>query len=157
MDEIRCKIELREDENRLGPGRIYGVLMAYSERASDRAEVFEPGSLSWPESGIVINRQHLRQSPILRCVPVVDGNEVKIDSPLPDTTAGRDCAAEVRSKLMTGMSIEFRALKETFVGGVRRISEAVLSAAAVVDAPSFAGSTVEVRAKPRQKRRQIWL
>ena len=157
MDEIRCKIELREDENRLGPGRLVGTLMAYSERASDRAEVFEPGSLSWPESGIVINRQHLRQSPILRCVPVVDGNEVKIDSPLPDTTAGRDCAAEVRSKLMTGMSIEFRALKETFVGGVRRISEAVLSAAAVVDAPSFAGSTVEVRAKPRHKRRQIWL
>ena len=154
-EEIRMAIELRADESRLSPGRLVGVLMAYGKQARDRKEVFELGSLSWPESGIVINRQHQRSAPIARILPTIEGTEVRIDAPLPDTTAGRDCAAEVRSKLMTGMSIEFRAVKQTIVGGVRRIASAVLSGAAIVDSPSYAAASVEVRAK--QKRRQVWL
>ena len=39
MDEIRCKIEVREDESRLSPGRIVGTLITYGERASDRPEL----------------------------------------------------------------------------------------------------------------------
>ena len=42
MDEFRCAIEIREQE---GVNRLVGVLMNYGERAKDRAEVFEPGSL----------------------------------------------------------------------------------------------------------------
>ena len=157
MDEIRCKIEIREDEAHMGPGRIHGVLMSYNTRASDRAEVFEAGSLSWPESGIVVNRQHLRSAPVARLVPTIEGDKVMIDAPLPDTVAGRDAAAEIRSGLMRGLSIEFRSVRQTIVGGVRRIASAVLSGAAIVDSPSYSSSTVEVRAKPRHKRRQIWL
>ena len=40
-DEIRCKIEYREDESRQSPGRLYGVLMPYETRAVDRPEVFK--------------------------------------------------------------------------------------------------------------------
>ena len=43
MDELRCAIEYREDESRQSPGRIVGVLIAYGERALDRAEKFEAG------------------------------------------------------------------------------------------------------------------
>ena len=160
MDEIRCKIELREDESRLGPGRLVGTLMAYGQRAKDRAEVFEIGSLKWDPSGIIVNRQHLRQSPIMRVLPTVEGNDVKIDAQLPDTSAGRDCAAEVRSKLMTGMSIEFRAVKQIIVGGVRRITEAVLSGAAIVDSPSYSAASVEVREEiggNRPSESTLWL
>ena len=40
------KVELRADEGRLGPGRIYGVVMAYNRRRlQDRAEMFLTGSL----------------------------------------------------------------------------------------------------------------
>ena len=77
-DEIRMKVEVREDEARLGPGRLYGVVMVYNKRASDRPELFERGSLSWPESGIVLNRQHSRKSPIMRVTPTVEGDEVRI-------------------------------------------------------------------------------
>ena len=45
MDELRCKIEVREDESRESPGRLVGVLLRYGEVASDRKEVFEKGSL----------------------------------------------------------------------------------------------------------------
>ena len=45
MDEIRCSIEVREDEGK--PAGLVGTLMAYGERAKDRPEVFEVGSLKW--------------------------------------------------------------------------------------------------------------
>ena len=44
MTEIRCKVELREDDTRQSPGRLYGVLLRYLERASDRPELFERGA-----------------------------------------------------------------------------------------------------------------
>ena len=160
MDEIRMKIEVRADESRLGPGRLIGTLMQYGQQATDRAEVFEIGSLKWDVAGIVVNRQHLRQSPIMRVLPVVDGNEVRINAAIPDTTAGRDAASEIRSGLFRNLSVEFRAVKQTIVGGVRRIASAVLSGAAIVDSGSYAGATVEVRAKGggnRPDARFLWL
>ena len=128
-NELRCTIELRADDSRQSPGRLYGVVMKYGERAQDRPELFEPGSLSWPESGIILNRQHSRAAPILRFVPVEAEGRLSVDVPLPDTSAGRDAAAEIRSGLFKGLSIEFRAVRQTFVAGVRRISEAVLTGA----------------------------
>lgn len=154
-DEIRCSIEIRADENRLSPGRLYGVLMKYGTKAKDRPELFERGSLSWPESGVILNRQHSRKSPIMRFTPIIEGDEIRIDQPLIDSTAGRDAAAEIRSGLFKGLSVEFNNVRQTIVGGVRRITSAVLTGAAIVDAPSYPASAVEVRSK--QKRRQVWL
>ena len=153
-DEIRCTVELRADDSRQSPGLLYGVLMRYGERAVDRPELFEPGSLTWPEGGIVLNRQHTRANPIMLVTPIVEGNEVRIDAALPDTVAGRDAAAEVRSGLFRGLSVEFKATAQNIVGGVRRITAAVLGGVGLVDSGSY-GSAVEVRA--RQKRRQVWL
>ena len=59
-DEIRCAIALRAEGEGAGPGRLVGTLLTYGERASDRAEVFEPHSLTWPDGGIVLRRQHSR-------------------------------------------------------------------------------------------------
>ena len=143
MDEIRCSIEVREAEGK--PARLVGVLMPYNTEARDRREVFEPGSLSWPDSGIVVNRQHTRSNPIMRVVPIVEGNEVRIDAPLPDTSAGRDALAEIRSGLFKGLSVEFRTVRQSIVAGVRRISEAILSGAALCDDPAYSGAVVEAR------------
>ena len=155
MDEIRCELECREDEARESPGRIFGTLLQYGRRAQDRAELFEAGSLEWPESGIILNRQHSRAAPIMRLIPKVLGDTVVIDAALPDTAAGRDTATEIRQGLFSGLSIEFRAIKQRFEGNLRRISQAALSAAAIVDSPSYPGSVVEVR--HGEKRRLVWL
>ena len=101
MDEIRCAVELRADDSRQSPGRLYGVLVTYGERASDRPEIFEADSLSWPESGVILNRQHERTSPVMRVVPELRGDSVVVDAPLPDTQAGRDTATEIRQGLFT--------------------------------------------------------
>ena len=145
MNEIRCSIEVRETEGK--PARLIGVLMPYGERAKDRAELFEVGSLTWPESGIVVNRMHRRDSPIMRVVPIVEGNEVRIDAEIPATSAGLDCLAEVRSGLLASLSVEFKSVRERFAGGVRHLVEAVLTGAAVCDAGAYESATVEARAK----------
>ena len=152
MDEIRCSVEFREDSTRQSPGRLVGTVMTYGERAADRAEVFEPGALTWDPAGIVVNRQHNRAAPIMRVVPEVRGLAVVIDAPLPDTSAGRDAAREVREGLFKGMSVEFRAVRQTYRNGVRFIQAAGLGAVGLVDTPSYAGSTAEVRTK----RPRIW-
>ena len=160
MREIRCRVELREDVERRSPGRLIGVLLRYGEQASDRPEVFKDGALEWDTDGIVLNRQHARKQPIMRVVPTVEGREVRIDAPIPDTVAGRDLAAEVRSGLFRGMSIEFSPIDESMNGSVREVRRAKLVAAGVVDSPSYSGSTVSVRHRTQSeadRRHDLWL
>ena len=149
MDEIRCEVRLAEVEGK--PTRLVGTIMPYGEQAKDRAEVFTPGSLKWDAGGIVLNRQHQRSAPILRFTPIEAEGRLTIDAEIPRTTAGADCEAEIRSGLFKGLSIEFRAVKQTIVGGVRRITEAVLTGAGLVDSGSYAGATVEARAEAARR------
>ena len=132
-DEIRCAIELRADDSRESPGIIVGVLLRYGERASDRPEVFEADSLTFADGGLILNRQHERRNPIMRFTPELRGRELVIDARLPNTTAGRDAASEVRSGLMRGLSIEFIAKREENRGGLRTILAGELRGAGLVD------------------------
>lgn len=150
MDEIRCSIEVRETEGK--PARLVGVLLPYGEQARDRLELFEAGSVSWPSEGVVLRRQHERAQPILRFIPVESGGNLTVDAAIPSTTAGKDAAEEIRSGLLTGLSVEFRATAQNIVGGVRRISKAVLTGAGLVDSGAYESATVEARAKVARDR-----
>ena len=152
MTEIRCSVEVREDTNRTGPGRLYGVLMAEGTSASDRAESFAPGALSWPDDGVLVNVQHDRRQPVMRATPERRGSEVVIDAPLPDTQRGRDAATMIRNGTMRGLSVEFRARRQRYDGGRRVILDAMLKGAGLVDDPSYGASRVEVRQKGRGRR-----
>ena len=154
-DEIRCSVECRQDETRQGPGRLVGRILTYGERATDRPELFEPGALTWPAEGVVLQRQHARGAPIMRVIPALVGDELRIDQALPDTTAGRDAATEIRSGLMRGLSVSFSAQRQAFVGGTRRIQSAAMTAVGLVDSPSY-DSPVEIRSR-RDERRRTWL
>ena len=127
--------------------------MPFNEQARDRPELFEAGSLSWPESGLVLRRQHNRSQPILKFRPVEAGGRLTIDEEIPSTVAGTDALSEIRSGLLTGLSVEFRAVRQTIVAGVRRISEAVLTGAGLVDSGSYEGATVEARAEAANRAR----
>ena len=115
--------------------------------------MFARGSLSWPTDGVILNRQHNRGQPIMRFMPELVGDEIRIDLPLPDTTAGRDAATEVRNGTLSGLSVEFGALRETRRGGLRVIERGELRAAGLVDSADY-GNLVEVR---HQMRRRLWL
>ena len=153
MDEFRCALEFRADETRQSPGRLVGTLLKYGERAGDRGELFEDGALTWPADGVVLNRAHSKASPIMRVIPEVRGKELFIDAPFPNTTAGRDAAEEMRTGLLRGLSVEFRAVKQSYRNGLRIISEALLGGAGLVANPSYQGSTAEVRKREGRARR----
>ena len=153
-DVLSIPIEWREDAERRGPGHLRGVLVNYGERARDRAEMFADGALRWDPAGVVLNRQHSRQAPIVRFLPKVEGRAVLVDVELPDTVAGRDAASEVRGGLFKGLSMEFRTIRQAYEGGVRIVKEALLTGAGLVDSPAYRAA-VEVRGEA--KRRRLWL
>ena len=165
-DEIRCRVELRDDD--ASPGRLVGRLMRYGDVGQQGRETFAPGSLTWPSNGIRIDEQHASspargatQPPIMRAVPVVDGDEIRIDCPLPDTQRGRDLATLMRMDpaVYTGLSVEFRATKEHRAGGRRVVDSALLMGAGLTDNPSYGDTPVEVREDepPPRWRRRWWL
>ena len=119
--------------------------------------MFDPDSLYWRESGILIREQHRRDSPILKTVPIVDGKMVRINAAAPDTQRGRDAVTNVREGVYTGLSVEFAAEKETRRNGMRVIQRAFLDGCGLVDFPSYTNSLVEARAKEVAGRRRLWL
>ena len=149
MDEIRCKVEIREVEGK--PTRLVGTLLPFNVRAKDRPEMFLTNSVSWPTDGVVLRRQHNRSEPILKFVPVEAGGQLTVDTLIPETRAGADALAEVKSGLLSGLSVEFRAVKQVVEGGIRKISEAVLVGAGLVDSPSYSQAVVEARAKAARR------
>lgn len=151
MNEIRCRIEWREAAE--SPGRIVGTILETGRVASDRAEVFSPGAVSFPANGIRILAEH-RGRMVARIVPTIEGNEIKIDAVLPDTSLGREVAAEVRSGRKRGLSVEFHATDEARVSGVREVRGALIDAAAIVKEPAYTQARVEVRQRGRTR---FWL
>ena len=149
MDEIRCEIRIAQEADK--PARLVGVLMPYNTEARDRRELFEAGSLTWDPKGIVVNRMHQRSSPIMRVVPIEAAGKLTINSEIPDTAAGRDCVSEVRSGLLASLSVEFKSIKEDFVGGCRRITSALLTGAAVCDEGAYEAATVEATVEARAR------
>ena len=149
MEKLEFEVRFEADPTNASPGRLTGVLMHYGQTARDRPERFAQDAFHWRQEGIVINEQHNRQSPIVRAVPFLIGSELKIDVPLPPTQRGRDAAIGLQGEnpLYTGLSVEFKAEQQGYVEGVREIRRALLGAAALVDAGSYLGSTVEVRAE----------
>ena len=150
---FRAAVELR-DGGADSPGRLTGVLMRYGAAGVRGREVFAPGALKWPDNGIRIDLDHASspargsvQAPIMRAVPVVDGGEVRIDAPLPNTTAARDLAELMRADppVYNGLSVEFHSVREHRAGGQRVIAEARLDGAALTDNPSYPDTGVEVR------------
>ena len=147
MESLFAQLEFRQDETRESPGMLTGILMAYGTRANDRPELFEDGAFHWRDSGIIIREQHRRDSPIVRAMPYLEGRELRINVPLPNTTRGRDAAVSMQGEnpLYSGLSVEFNAERETRRNGLRVITRAFLDGASLVDTPSYLGSTVEVR------------
>ena len=165
---IVAAVELR-DGGEGSPGRLTGVLMRYGSPGQRGRETFAAGALRWPDNGIRIDLEHASshvrgnvQPPIMRAVPILseDGTEVRIDSALPDTTAARDLAVLMRSDppAYTGLSVEFHAARQSYTGGRRVITDALLKGAGLVDTPSYPDTSVEVRdaEADRPPLRSIW-
>lgn len=147
MDTIDLEVRFAEDPTRATPGRLVGVLVRYGEKAHDRPERVMPGALVWPPEGVNINAMHQREMPFVRVKPYEQDGAILIDQALPNTSAARDAAENLREGVFTGLSIEMRksTIQAKYVNGERQIHHAELIGGALVDLSSYLGSTAELR------------
>ena len=152
METLYLPMEYRADTSNESPGLLSGVVMTYGTRARDRAEMFEQDAFHWRDDGILIRELHPQRGgpqvpPIMRAMPYLEGRELRINAPLPNTTKGRDVAESMKGPLplYQGLSVEFEPERETRQGGLRMIKRAFLGGAALVLRGAYPESTVEVR------------
>ena len=150
-DKFEVPIECRASTYD-APGRIVGTILETGRVATDRAEVFAPGAPIFPSSGVELFRGHRGES-IMSFQPVISGNEIKIDAPLPDSELGRQVAREVRSGERASLSVEFIPLIEARVQGVRELRSALIQGAALVKLGSYNQARAEVRERVGRHRR----
>ena len=151
-ERLEIPLEYRADDSNASPGMLSAVLMTYGTRGRRRPEMFEAGAFHWRDDGIVIRELHPQRGgpeipAIMRTLPYLEGRELRISAPLPNSTHGRDIAEKMKGPLpLYGeMSVEFAPERETRQGGLRLIQRAYLDGAALVLRGEYAESTVEVR------------
>ena len=114
-----------------------------------RREVFTPGSVEWPVTGVGVLLAH-REAPEIRArvAREPDGRIVITGEATP----------AIREAVESGkrfMSVEVHVRQErTTLGGVREILRAFVPDAALVSTPEYDSTFAEVRARPRGR---LWL
>ena len=152
MERRIADIELRAEGRRL-----IGTVLRFGDVSSTHRERFAPGSLRMAES-VHLDLHH---DPMRAVAWAPDGglelrfddDGVHLDATLPPLPAADLALAEVRSGKSTGLSLEFRCLKDTREAGIRVIGEALITGVGIVQSPSYADSRVEAR----NRRRRVWL
>ena len=159
-------IERRYAELRAAGRVLQGRAIAYGDEATIAPGVrerFEPGAFgNVAAADVMLTTNHRRDRPLAR---TLGGGLVLADSAaaldvraeLPATRDADDALAMVRSGVLRGLSIEFEARRDRFVGGVRIVESARLSAVSVVDAPAYKLSKVEARQLEERQRGRAFM
>ena len=88
---------------------------------------------------------------------LADGSDsLRIEATMPDTAEARDIAELVRAKVLTGLSIEFRADAEEWQGEHRVVTGATMTAIGIVDKPAYGESALEARWRAAQCRTETF-
>ena len=145
-------VEFRQGDD--GLGVVVGTVIRYGDVAQigGFTEEFKAGAFGdFRNPKVKANRMHQRTQMLARLgnrLEIDDTDErMKYELSLPDTTAGRDTATELAEGLLTGSSLEFRAIEETFNEDTqhRVISKAQLFGFGVVDEPAYPDSGATMR------------
>ena len=158
MAEVERRAAL--GEIRVEGRKLSGVVIRYNEVSASHPERFSPGSLRMA-AVVRLDLAHDRERVIAwhpeGGLELTDRGEVlELSAELPPIPAADRALEEIRSGKTNGLSVEFRAHKESRVDGVRVIAEAELLGVGIVSKPSYAGSHVEARAR-KHGRLPRWL
>ena len=148
-DRLAFEVEVREADRAGYEPSLYGTMIQEGRAASGgRREVFAPGSIEWPSSGVAILTEH-RGAVEARAQPIRHR-----DGRLTLTARATDAIRQAVEAGRKYMSVEFHSLEErTTKGGVRELLRAFVDAAALVSSPEYDTTVAEVRTK----RRRVWL
>ena len=153
--QFNAGLEVRESAG--SPGRLVGIILPAGRVAGDRRELFVGAGVRTPDAGIALLPEHRSKNPIMRFSPIrgADGS-LSVDHLLPDTDAGRAAAQGVRDGTRAALSVEFHALEDARVQGVREVRESLIEAAALVPSGAYDQARAEVRSRGGRYRRR-WL
>ena len=134
--------------------------MRYGEVSPTHKERFAPGSLRMADA-VHLDLNHDRERAVAwhpgGGLELADrGEALELTAELPPIPAADRALDDIRTGKATGLSVEFRAVKESRVGGVRVIEEAELTGVGIVSRPSYEGSRIEARSR-RHGRFPKWL
>ena len=137
-------VELRVEGRRLS-----GTVMRCGEVSPSHRERFEPGSLRMAEA-LHLDLDHDPERAVAwhpgGGLAIENGRDtVTMRAELPPIPAADRALHEVRAGKVTGLSVEFRAVRERRDGDMRVIEEAVLLGVGIVRAPSYGAARVEAR------------
>ena len=146
-----------------GGRNIAGTAIRYGDRASidgKFVEEFKPGAFN-PIGDVVLNWMHDRAKPLARTgehggLQLADSaTELRVAATLPETTLADDAVELIRRGVFRGLSIEFRSIRESTVGGVRVIEKALLSGIGIVDRPAYSNAEVQARMAMEPPKRRV--
>ena len=125
--------------------------MRYGEVSPTHKERFAPGSLRMADA-VHLDLNHDRERAVAwhpgGGLELADrGEALELTAELPPIPAADRALDDIRTGKATGLSVEFRAVKESRVGGVRVIEEAELTGVGIVSRPSYEGSRIEARSR----------
>lgn len=144
------EIEIRQTEGK--EPALHGVILQEGRAAKERRELFTLGSITWPAQGIaVLPAHHAPEESRAHPVRAANG-EIRISARA--TPALRE-AVEKGSRFM---SLEFHMLEQrNTAGGVREITRALMTAAALTPTPEYTQSSAEIRNLQDKEKYLRWL
>ena len=131
-------------EFRVAGRTLSGTALRYGDVSPEHRERFLPGAFA-PVPAVPLNLQHDRSVVLLpaeRYALTDTEHALEVRAELPADSAALKL---VRRGALNGFSVEFHSRSETREAGVRVIERAELVGVALVDMPSYPGSTAEVR------------
>ena len=143
---LYCRAEISPDNELQLSGRAirYGdvAVLPFGKEVIDQGAFGDLAS-----ADVILNQQHDRGKPLARTggggLEIVDSpTELNLQATLPDTQAAREALTLVRSGVLRGFSIEFRAIREYVKNQIVHVAEAVLVGVALVDRPAYPDSQV---------------
>ena len=143
------KSEFRYVAFRAEGDKIIGTVVKYGDEARFGVwtETFEAGSLRF--SDVIVNLQHDRGRPVVRSgagLELRDSLEALVaEIHLPNTTYAREARELVDAGILRGLSMEFRAKRDSWNGKRRTVNEAELFGIGIVDRPAYSDSTIAER------------
>ena len=140
---VECRAEGR---------RLSGPAMRYGEISPSHGERFEPRAFDLDDRTRWLDLRHDPDKVLAWTggggLTLTDGTQaLEVRADLPEIPAADRALDDVRAGRLNGFSVEFNALAERRENEIRVVERAELVGNGVVAAPSYPGSTAEIRRK----------